>query len=66
MVFFGGLEGIDGIIEQDERTKLNNEEIKNSFNFLVKPLAEQGTRTIRTEESLLVTLASLYPKLRLS
>ncbi len=40
LVFFGGLEGIDGIIEQDERTKLTTQAIKDSFNYLVRPLGE--------------------------
>ena len=64
LVFFGGMEGIEVIIEQDERTKMSTEAIKKLFDTLVNPVPERGTRTIRTEESILVTMSSLYPKLR--
>ena len=65
LIFFGGLEGIEGIIEQDERTKMSTEAIKKLFDGgLVNPVPERGTRTIRTEESVLTTMSSLYPKLR--
>eukprot|EP00347_Sterkiella_histriomuscorum_P015809 403355602 len=64
LIFFGGMEGIEGIIEQDERTKMSTEAIKKKFDSLINPVPERGTRTIRTEESILVTMSSLYPKLR--
>lgn len=64
LVFFGGLEGIEVIIEQDERTKMSNEAIKKMFDLVINPTPERGTRSIRTEESILVSLSNLYPKFR--
>ena len=43
---------------------MSTEAIKKKFDSLINPVPERGTRTIRTEESILVTMSSLYPKLR--
>lgn len=65
LVCFGGLEGIEGLVEQDEGSKLKSKEsIRSMFNEYVNCLPERGTRSIRTEESILVSLSNLYPKMR--
>ncbi len=65
LVFFGGIEGIEGIVEQDERSKINHAaEVRALFDQYINCLPERGTRCIRTEESILVSLSNLYPKFR--
>ena len=67
LVFFGGLEGIEGIVEElDENTKLKSSEAKNLFDKYVNCCPERGCRTtsLRTEESILISLGVLLPKLR--
>lgn len=57
LVFFGGLEGIQEIVEQDERTKLSYDEVINKFDLTMNSTPERGTRSVRTEENVLVSLA---------
>lgn len=64
MIFFGGLDGIEGIVEEEESTFMKKEELKNKFDLFLNTTPERGTRSIRTEENMLVSLAVLYPKLR--
>ncbi len=65
LVFFGGLEGIEGIVESDESSKISKSEaIRSMFDQYVNCVPERGTRTLRTEESILVSLSNLYPKFR--
>ena len=65
LIFFGGIEGIEGIVEQDESTKINKKElIRGMFDEYVNCLPERGTRCFRTEESIFVSLSNLYPKFR--
>lgn len=64
IVFYGGLEGIEGIIEQDETSELKVEEIRSLFDMYLNTCPEQGTRTIRTEEAIMMSMASIYPRLR--
>lgn len=65
LVFFGGIEGIEGIVEEDEYSKLSKKDnIQAMFDKYVNCLPERGTRCIRTEESILVSLSNLYPKFR--
>lgn len=65
LVFFGGIEGIEGIVEQDERSKVNKSDVVRAmFDQYVTCLPERGTRCFRTEESVLVSLSNLYPKFR--
>lgn len=40
IVFFGGLEGIEGIIEQDENSKLKVEEVEKLFDMYVNTVPE--------------------------
>lgn len=61
---FGGLEGIEGIIEQDERSKLRADAVRQLFDMYLNCLPDRGTRTIKTEENLLISLSNLMPKFR--
>jgi predicted SPOUT superfamily RNA methylase MTH1 len=61
LLIFGGLQGIEGMVEADEKYDVKN--IPSIFNFYVNTCPSQGLRTIRTEEALLITLSVLKPKL---
>jgi len=63
-VFFGGLEGIEGLIEQEEQSSRKKDETEGLFDLYLNTCPEQGTRTIRTEEAILVSLAQICPNLR--
>lgn len=67
LVFFGGLEGIEGIVEElDENTTLKAGDVRGLFHEYVNSCPERGCRmtSLRTEESILVSLGALMPKLR--
>jgi predicted SPOUT superfamily RNA methylase MTH1 len=64
LIFFGGLEGIEGILEQEEHTKKKEDEVESMFDLYLNTCPEQGTRTIRTEEAILVSMAHITSKLR--
>lgn len=62
LVFFGGLNGVEGTIaDMETDSNLKPAEI---FDEYVNTLTEIGTRSIRTEEMLLVSLGQLVPKMR--
>jgi predicted SPOUT superfamily RNA methylase MTH1 len=58
------MEGIEGLFEQDESSKLSMKELKKLFDLYLTTIPERGTRNIRTEESILASMGTLYPKLR--
>ena len=62
-VFFGGLEGIEGMLEE-ESTMVNAETVRSMFNMYLNTCPDQGTMTIRTEEAILVSLAGILPRLK--
>jgi hypothetical protein len=67
LVFFGGLEGIEGLIDTlEENTNLKASDVKGLFNEYVNTCPERGCRTtsLRTEESILISLGALLPKMR--
>ena len=64
LIFFGGLDGIEGIIEADESCSFRKESLKSKFNLFVNTTSTRGTRSIRTEENILISLACLGPKLK--
>ncbi len=61
LLVFGGLQGIEGMMESDESYKENNPE--NIFDLYLNTCVDQGLRTIRTEEAILISLSVLKPKL---
>lgn len=62
LVVFGGLKGIESVLEADEQLK-EEKDAKNVFDFYLNTCPRQGTNTIRTEEAILITLANLRSKL---
>lgn len=62
IILFGGLQGLEAAIENDPI--LENEDPQLLFDFYLNTLPEQGSRTIRTEEAILVSLAALRPKFK--
>lgn len=63
IVYFGGLEGIEGIIEEEAGT-IRIEDAESLFDLYINTCPDQGTATIRTEEAILVSLAGINPCLR--
>jgi predicted SPOUT superfamily RNA methylase MTH1 len=52
-------------VEADENSKVNKKEaIREMFDEYINCLPERGSRCIRTEESILVSLSNLYPQFR--
>ncbi|CAG4919112.1 unnamed protein product [Colias eurytheme] len=61
LIVFGGLHGIEAALESDEQLQVNDASLL--FNHYVNVLPNQGSRTIRTEEAILIALTSLQTKL---
>ncbi|KAL5286599.1 C9orf114.2 family protein [Megaselia abdita] len=61
LIVFGGLKGLEAALENDD--KLDVEDPKLLFEHYLNALPDQGSRTIRTEEAILVTLSALSEKL---
>lgn len=62
LIVFGGLHGIEAALESDEQMQVNEASLL--FDHYVNVLPNQGSRTIRTEEAILVALTGLRPKLK--
>ncbi|XP_046963217.1 putative methyltransferase C9orf114 [Vanessa cardui] len=62
LIVFGGLHGIEAALESDEQLQV--EETSLLFNHYVNVLPNQGSRTIRTEEAILIAMSSLRTKLK--
>ena len=60
LIVFGGLQGIEAMLENDETCTKSIEDL---FHMYLNTCTDQGCRTIRTEEAMLITLAVLKPKL---
>lgn len=61
LVMFGGLQGLEAAIENDPVLKVDEPQLL--FDRYINTLPNQGSKTIRTEEAILVSLAALRPKL---
>lgn len=61
LIIFGGLKGLEEAVENDET--FNTDDPSDLFEYYLNTLPNQGSRTIRTEEAIIVTLASLRAKL---
>jgi len=61
MVVFGGVQGIEASIDNDEGMHLSGSEAHTLFNLWVNICPNQGSRTIRTEEAVSIALARLQP-----
>lgn len=62
LIVFGGLQGIEAAVESDEMLDVTDASLL--FDFYLNTLPNQGSRTIRTEEAILISLATLRSKLR--
>ena len=59
LVAFGGPEGLERAVEQDQST--SGRSLEDNFDACANTGPRQGCRTIRTEEALLLSLAHLAP-----
>ncbi|XP_042905653.2 putative methyltransferase C9orf114 homolog [Parasteatoda tepidariorum] len=60
LIVFGGLKGIEACLE-DEAVEVDDP--KELFDYYLNVCPIQGTKTIRTEEAILATLATLRPRI---
>ncbi|UZJ57072.1 hypothetical protein CBS101457_006392 [Exobasidium rhododendri] len=63
LIVFGGLSGLEVAVERDANINLTADEASELFDSWLNVVEGQGSRTIRTEEALLITLARLKPTL---
>jgi|EP00945_MAST-04E_sp_MAST-4E-sp1_P006746 methyltransferase len=63
LIVFGGLAGLEASVEADESLNVPKEKTKEIFDFYLNSCPNQGSRTIRTEEAILITLALLCPQI---
>ncbi|KAG0224396.1 hypothetical protein BGW42_005106 [Actinomortierella wolfii] len=59
VIVFGGSSGIETAIEADEDLSCDAEDAKDMFDFWLNTCPNQGSRTLRTEEAILITMAQL-------
>ncbi|KAI8831756.1 hypothetical protein BJ741DRAFT_536579 [Chytriomyces cf. hyalinus JEL632] len=59
MVVFGGAKGIEYSVGADEDVRAGEDECEQLFSYFVRPLASQGSRRLRTEEAVLITMTSI-------
>lgn len=60
LIVFGGLRGLEDVLESDEALPVND--ITLFFDKYINTCPDQGCRTIRTEEAILISLAELVKK----
>lgn len=61
LVVFGGVLGLEPALEND--SKLNVNKVENLFDEYLNTVPRQGSRTVRTEEAILISLAAIGEKL---
>lgn len=61
LLVFGGLQGLENAVNSDEQ--IESEDPADLFNHYVNSLPDQGSRIIRTEEAIPITLTALKMKL---
>ncbi|MEE6505597.1 hypothetical protein FKM82_005573 [Ascaphus truei] len=61
LVVFGGLQGLEASVDSDQN--LDIAEPNFLFNLYLNTCPGQGSRTIRTEEAILISLAALRPRI---
>ncbi|CAG8699309.1 379_t:CDS:10, partial [Cetraspora pellucida] len=59
LIMFGGLGGLETSIDADQDLKCTGEEADALFDLWINTCPGQGSRTIRTEEAVLITMATL-------
>ena len=63
VVVFGGLAGLEAAVEADESLKIPRDKTANIFDHYINVYPNQGSRTIRTEEAILIAMSVLRPQL---
>jgi methyltransferase len=63
LIVLGGVAGIEECVDADESLKIGGNLSHTLFDKWVNVCPYQGSRTIRTEEAILITLAKLNPQL---
>lgn len=61
LIVFGGLEGLEAALENDDNLNIDN--VSLLFDKYLNTCPNQGTRTIRTEEAVVISLALIIPKI---
>ncbi|PIO38678.1 hypothetical protein AB205_0035890 [Aquarana catesbeiana] len=64
LVVFGGVQGLEASVDSDQN--LDIEEPSVLFNYYLNTCPVQGSRTIRTEEAILISLAALKPRIEVA
>ena len=63
LIVFGGVEGLETVVSAEEELAEVEDDVPSLFDHYLNLCPQQGSRTIRTEEALLVGLAALKPHL---
>ncbi|XP_041481350.1 putative methyltransferase C9orf114 isoform X2 [Lytechinus variegatus] len=61
LIVFGGVQGLEFSLEMDQALLVSDPSVL--FDHYVNVCPNQGSRTIRTEEAVLITMATLRPKI---
>lgn len=61
LIVFGGVAGIEECVDADESIMIPGSQSKKLFDMWINICEFQGSRTIRTEEAVLIALAKLSP-----
>ena len=60
LIVFGGVQGIETAVDADQECQVSGEDAKQLFSYWLNVLPKQGSRTMRTEEALLVGMGVLH------
>lgn len=63
LIVFGGVAGIEECVDADESIKVPGSQSRSLFDVWLNVCPYQGSRTIRTEEAVMISLAKLSPVL---
>lgn len=66
LIVFGGVAGIEACVNADETIPVSGEDSHSLFHMWVNTCPSQGSRTIRSEEAMLISLAALRRTLSVS
>uniref|UniRef100_A0A7M4E2Z3 28S rRNA (uridine-N(3))-methyltransferase n=1 Tax=Crocodylus porosus TaxID=8502 RepID=A0A7M4E2Z3_CROPO len=61
LIVFGGLQGLEVGVDADPNLEVNDPSVL--FDFYLNTCPSQGSRTIRTEEAILISLSTLRPRI---
>ncbi|XP_005917302.1 putative methyltransferase C9orf114 homolog [Haplochromis burtoni] len=61
LVVFGGLQGLEASLDADQKLDVTDPSVL--FDLYLNTCPGQGSRTIRTEEAILISMAALRPKI---